>query len=134
STGSSARPARTSSCRPPAPRTATSDHHTSAAPSRHRVRDAQQNDTHKHDPASTHLQVSLRETCGAPQAGAVMKFTVTPLGGARSEIAQVVEGIVRYLQPPPTTPLRPVGGPQPTQGGPSEYYADAGEEPGRWLG
>ncbi len=59
-----------------------------------------------------------------------MKFTVTPLGGARNDIGHVVDGIVRYLlprhPPPPAAPHEPAG--------PSRYYADSGEEPGRWLG
>ena len=63
-----------------------------------------------------------------------MKFTVTPLGGARSDVSRVVDGIVRYLQPRAIPSPLPDG---PTQGGtdgPSRYYADSGEEPGRWLG
>ncbi|MGI8756906.1 MAG: hypothetical protein ACR2MB_13825 [Acidimicrobiales bacterium] len=36
-----------------------------------------------------------------------MKFTVTPLGGARREVGRVVDGIVRYLQP------KTIGGPAP---------------------
>ena len=59
---------------------------------------------------------------------------MTPLGGARSDLGRVVDGIVRYLQP------KSAGGPVPDHpapggiGGPSLYYADGGEEPGRWLG
>ncbi len=62
-----------------------------------------------------------------------MKFTVTPLGGGRADTARVVDAIVRYLQPPPKAP---VPGPTPpwAAGGPERYYADGGEEPGRWLG
>ena len=66
--------------------------------------------------------------------GRLVRFTVTPLGGARSDLGRVVDGIVRYLQP------KPIGGPAPNGptpdgiGGPSRYYADSGEEPGRWLG
>ena len=63
-----------------------------------------------------------------------MKFTVTPLGGARSDVARVVDGIVRYLHPTPLAGPSPAA---PTRGGvdgPSRYYADSGEEPGRWLG
>ncbi len=62
-----------------------------------------------------------------------MKFTVTPLGGGRADTARVVDSIVRYLQPPPKTPTPP---PNATAGatGPERYYADQGEEPGRWLG
>ncbi|QYG95782.1 relaxase domain-containing protein (plasmid) [Iamia sp. SCSIO 61187] len=59
-----------------------------------------------------------------------MKFTVTPLGGGRSAIAQVVDGIVRYLQPRAASAGRPSSGAD----GPSRYYADSGEEPGRWSG
>ena len=62
-----------------------------------------------------------------------MKFTVTPLGGGRGDAARVVDAIVRYLQPPPraapSNPSPAAGG-----GGPERYYADHGEEPGRWLG
>lgn len=63
-----------------------------------------------------------------------MRFSITALGssGGRT-VDQVVGDIVRYLNRP-----RPAPGPVP--GGPSElpgasrYYADGGEEPGRWLG
>jgi len=62
-----------------------------------------------------------------------VKFTVTPLGGARADTARVVDSIVRYLQPPAkTAPSGP--GPEGATGGPETYYADRGEEPGRWLG
>jgi conjugative relaxase-like TrwC/TraI family protein len=64
-----------------------------------------------------------------------MKFTITPLGGGRRDITKVVGAIVRYLQPPPkeaTAPPR--AGQPPKPDGPSRYYADSGEEPGRWLG
>ena len=62
-----------------------------------------------------------------------MKFTVTPLGGGRGDAARVVDAIVRYLQPPPkAAPSSPT--PAPDAGGPERYYADRGEEPGRWLG
>lgn len=61
-----------------------------------------------------------------------MKFTVTPLGGGRANTGRVVDAIVRYLQPPPKTPAP---GPAPSGGGgPERYYADRGEEAGRWLG
>jgi hypothetical protein len=79
------------------------------------------------------LQVSLLDTCGRSCFGELVKFTVTPLGGARSDIGRVVDGIVRYLQPKglagptPDSPARGIEGP-------SRYYADSGEEPGRWLG
>src|SRR5690606_18442378 len=84
------------------------------------------------NPARTHLQVPLRGTCGAVPVGPVMRFTITPLGGGRRDIAKVVGAIVRYLQPPPKEP--PAPSPPPGPGGPSQYYADSGEEPGRWLG
>jgi len=62
-----------------------------------------------------------------------VKFTVTPLGGGRADTVRVVDAIVRYLQPPPKAPAP---GPAPASGGsgPERYYADRGEEPGRWLG
>jgi conjugative relaxase-like TrwC/TraI family protein len=62
-----------------------------------------------------------------------VKFTVTPLGGGRADTVRVVDAIVRYLQPPPKAPAP---GPAPASGGsgPELYYADRGEEPGRWLG
>ncbi len=62
-----------------------------------------------------------------------MKFTVTPLGGGRADTARVVDSIVRYLQPHPKPPPAPAGG-TPAPPGPERYYADGGEEPGRWLG
>ena len=61
-----------------------------------------------------------------------MKFTVTPLGGSRSDAARVVDAIVRYLQPP-TPPARPAEHADRTTGA-EQYYADHGEEPGRWIG
>jgi hypothetical protein len=64
-----------------------------------------------------------------------VKFTVTPLGGGREALPRIVEGIVRYLQPPPQpTPGAGPEGPGTSGNGPSDYYADSGEEPGRWLG
>ncbi|MGQ0823796.1 MAG: MobF family relaxase [Actinomycetota bacterium] len=62
-----------------------------------------------------------------------MKFTVTPLGGGRADTARVVDSIVRYLQPAPKTTPTPSTG-TPRTSGPEHYYADGGEEPGRWLG
>jgi len=60
-----------------------------------------------------------------------MKFTITPLGGGSRDIGKVVDAIVRYLQPlPKETPAPTPGSPE----GRSRYYADSGEEPGRWLG
>ncbi|MGH9119940.1 MAG: MobF family relaxase [Acidimicrobiales bacterium] len=61
-----------------------------------------------------------------------MKFTVTPLGGGRADTARVVDSIVRYLQPRPKATPTPTAGPRAS--GPERYYADSGEEPGRWLG
>lgn len=81
------------------------------------------------------MQVPLRETCRASRVASVVKFTVTPLGGARSALPKIVEGIVRYLQPPPQpAPGQPGPGTASGVDGPSRYYADSGEEPGRWLG
>jgi len=62
-----------------------------------------------------------------------MKFTVTPLGGGRADAARVVDSIVRYLQPKPKPPPSTAGA-APEPAGPERYYADGGEEPGRWLG
>lgn len=62
-----------------------------------------------------------------------MKFTVTPLGGGRADTARVVDSIVRYLQPHPKPTPAPSAKPS-QAGGPERYYADASEEPGRWLG
>jgi hypothetical protein len=63
-----------------------------------------------------------------------VRFAVTPLGGGRADAARVVDAIVRYLQPPPKA-----SGPAPpaadgATSGPERYYADRGEEAGRWLG
>ncbi len=64
-----------------------------------------------------------------------MKFTITPLGGASRDIAKVVGGIVNYLQPQAKPPPERGDGPgRDGAGGPSQYYADSGEEAGRWLG
>ena len=67
-----------------------------------------------------------------------MKFTVTKLGGAGRDLSRIVDAILRYLQPKdPPAPV-PGGGipssPNDTRDGVTEYYADAGEETGRWLG
>ena len=83
------------------------------------------------DPARTHLQVPLRETCATSRSVVAVKFTVTPLGGSRSDTARVVDAIVRYLQPP--SPAPEPGSPE-HPGGAERYYADHGEEPGRWIG
>ena len=98
------------------------------------IRRAVRNPLRTADPAITHLQVPLRGTCGTPRPDPRVRFTVTPLGGARSDIAGVVDRIVQYLQPPPAPPVTdaPPGPGKPE--GPSRYYADSGEEPGRWLG
>ena len=63
-----------------------------------------------------------------------MKFTVTPLGGGRADTARVVDSIVWYLQPPPKIVPSPSLGGGSGHGGVEQYYADRGEEAGRWLG
>ena len=64
----------------------------------------------------------------------VVKFTVTPLGGGRADTARVVDSIVRYLQPPALKGQQSPGASPSGSSGPDRYYADTGEEPGRWLG
>ncbi len=62
-----------------------------------------------------------------------MRFTITALGAqAGQTVAQVVDRIVNYLKPQRTE--RPA--PAVSAGAPSavRYYADRGEEPGRWRG
>ncbi len=63
-----------------------------------------------------------------------MRFTITPLGsvGGRT-VGQVVDDIVRYLDRPRPVPASGTGPPE-RAAGPSRYYSDGGEEPGRWLG
>jgi hypothetical protein len=63
-----------------------------------------------------------------------VRFTVTPLGGAKTDPGRAVDGIVRYLQPPRPTGPTPDDPAQDSIEGPSRYYADRGKEPGRWLG
>ncbi|MDZ7734463.1 MAG: relaxase domain-containing protein [Acidimicrobiia bacterium] len=60
-----------------------------------------------------------------------MRFTITPLGGASADVDRIVAGIVEYLHPKGATPPEPRSA---SHSGPSAYYADSGEEPGRWLG
>ncbi len=65
-----------------------------------------------------------------------MRFTITPLGGAGRAVTTIVDAIVRYLTPRTLKPASP-GLPGPGGGadaGPARYYADGGEEPGRWRG
>jgi hypothetical protein len=65
-----------------------------------------------------------------------VRFTITPLGGACRAAGRIVDAIVRYLQPRTREPIAP-GPSHPAgdgDGGPARYYADSGEEPGRWRG
>lgn len=81
------------------------------------------------------MQVPATPKPAPVPAAPPVRFTVTPLGGSRSQLPKVVEGIVRYLQPPPQTTRGPAPrGPREGHDGPGDYYADSGEEPGRWLG
>lgn len=63
-----------------------------------------------------------------------MRFAITALGsGGGRTVGQVVDAVVRYLEPrspeqAPSTPSVPSGA------GPSSYYADRGTEAGRWIG
>ena len=63
-----------------------------------------------------------------------MRFTITPLGstGGRT-VGQVVDDIVRYLEPRAAASWIDAPG-VPEGEGPSSYYADRGTEPGRWIG
>lgn len=65
-----------------------------------------------------------------------MRFTITPLGSAGGRtVGQVVDDIVRYLEPRSAASASVGAAPGLPQGeGPSSYYADRGTEPGRWLG
>jgi len=84
------------------------------------------------------LQVSLRETCGAvrDRLGDAVRFTITPLGGVGHGVDELVAAIVRYLCPDEPSPPAPaaVQPSRPGGGGAARYYADRGDEPGRWLG
>ena len=63
-----------------------------------------------------------------------MRFTVTPLGGAGSDVGRVVDGIVRDMHPARLAGRTADGPARDGIEGPSRSYADRGEEPGRWLG
>lgn len=63
-----------------------------------------------------------------------MRFAITALGsGGGRTVGQVVDAVVRYLEPRPldqggAAPAVPSGA------GPASYYADRGSEAGRWIG
>jgi conjugative relaxase-like TrwC/TraI family protein len=84
------------------------------------------------------LQVPQSGTCGTSRGTRSVKFTVTKLGGSGRDLARIVDAILRYLQPkdPPASALAAVvpSSTNHTRDGATEYYADAGEETGRWLG
>jgi hypothetical protein len=91
-------------------------------------------------PADRPLQVPLRGTCRLvpPVARvAVVKYTITPLGGAGRPIGTIAAGVVDYLLPgrsqrsPTDRAAPPADGANPD--GPARYYADSGEG-GRWSG
>lgn len=66
---------------------------------------------------------------------AVVRFTITPLGSAGGRtVGQVVDDIVRYLEPRVAPEPGAKAPAVPGGDGPSSYYADRGTEPGRWLG
>src|SRR5690606_12566391 len=92
-------------------------------------------------PVDTHLQVSLRETCGWPRAagGDPVRFTITALGGTGHTVDRVVTAIVRYLRPNDPHPAPTPSVPPATESGRDDgavpgYYADSSDTPGRWLG
>ena len=82
------------------------------------------------------MQVPLRGTCGTTAARPTpMRFTVTPLGSAGGRtVGQVVDDIVRYLEPRTADVATVLAPAVPGGDGPSSYYADRGTEVGRWLG
>lgn len=49
-------------------------------------------------------------------------------------MSQVVDAIVRYLDPPAKEPLSSPGQSGPGMNGPSRYYSDGDAEPGMWMG
>ena len=104
-------------------------------PSRSRLPCDHQASPEAADPTSTHLQVPAPPKPAPVPDAPPVRFTVTPLGGSRSQLPKVVEGIVRYLQPPPqTTPGPSPGRPGEGRDGPGDYYADSGEEPSFGVG
>jgi conjugative relaxase-like TrwC/TraI family protein len=79
--------------------------------------------------------VPLRGTCPPSPERDTVRFTITPLGGAGRAVTKIVDAIVRYLTPHTVEPTAPGGpGPGAEEVGPAHYYADGGEEPGRWRG
>jgi conjugative relaxase-like TrwC/TraI family protein len=74
-------------------------------------------------------------TCPSSPERDTVRFTITPLGGAGRAVGRIVDAIVRYLQPRTCEPTAP-GPSHPARGdvGPARYYADSGEDPGRWRG
>ncbi|MGH9209052.1 MAG: MobF family relaxase [Acidimicrobiales bacterium] len=59
-----------------------------------------------------------------------MRYTVTPLGGAKRSVRQIAAQIADYLIPKdPPSPSEAPG-----TAGPARYYADGGDQPGRWRG
>jgi conjugative relaxase-like TrwC/TraI family protein len=94
--------------------------------------------------------VSRRDTCPAVAGGTfttrlgkrscrngvvAVRFTITPLGGVGRPVTKIVGAIVDYLRPRRDPERGPSIPPQePASGDPARYYADGGEEPGRWRG
>jgi len=56
------------------------------------------------------LQVPLWGTCRASPECDPVRFTITPLGGAGRAVGQIVDAIVRYLQPRTPNPVEPASG------------------------
>jgi TrwC relaxase len=64
-----------------------------------------------------------------------VRFSITPLGGAGRSVTRIVDAIVRYLAPRTRElPAPGVSASGESGEGPAHYYADGGEEPGRWRG
>lgn len=86
-------------------------------------------------PTVTHLQVPLRGTCPVSRAARIVRISITALGGSRQSVRRIVAGIVDYLiEPNQSARSASNEAALPLGSGSTSYYADRGDEPGRWLG
>jgi conjugative relaxase-like TrwC/TraI family protein len=65
-----------------------------------------------------------------------VRITITPLGGVQRTLAQIADDIVDYLIPPAgaVSPAATSSTGADGEGSVAAYYADRGDQPGRWLG